>query len=221
MTEIIFIRHGQSANNALPEHLRVCDPGLTELGVEQARLTAQALREARLTHLYCSPFLRSLETARPLAETLGMPVDIRSDIFENGGCYSGHEPRKLRGEPGMSRGELATKYPQWSLDQRISEHGWWGKPYESDTEIAQRARSVVNWLEGEIAPRGGAHALVIHADFKRSLLSTIFQHFADVFMPIVGPLHNVGITRLKFRDAGWQLSCLNATTHLPASHVSQ
>lgn len=220
MTEIILIRHGQSANNALPEHQRVCDPGLTELGVSQARLTAEAMRDFPVTHLYCSPFLRSLETVRPIAQSLGMPVAIRADIFEKGGCYSGHELGKLRGEPGMSRADLADKYPHWPLDDRIADSGWWGKPYESVEAASTRARSVVDWIEREIHPLGGVHALVIHADFKRLMLSAIFQHFADSLMPIVGTLHNVGITRLEVDDRGWKLSCLNATMHLPASHVS-
>lgn len=220
MTEIILIRHGQSANNALPEHQRVCDPGLTDLGVEQARLTAEAMSDQPVTHLYCSPFLRSLETVRPIAQSLGMPVAVRADIFEKGGCYSGHEPGQLRGEQGMSRADLASKYPHWTLDERIAESGWWGKPYESTEDASLRAGSVVNWIERELEPRGGVHALVIHADLKRLMLAAIFQHFSAALMPMVGRLHNVGITRLEVQESSWKLSCLNATMHLPASHVS-
>ena len=33
---LYLVRHGESANNALPNHQRVADPSLTELGQKQA-----------------------------------------------------------------------------------------------------------------------------------------------------------------------------------------
>ncbi len=220
MTQLVLIRHAQSANNALPEHQRVCDPGLTQLGIQQALLTATALRDTPLTHLYCSPFLRSLETARPLAEALRLPVAIRADLFEQGGCYSGHESGKERGEAGMSRGELAMKYPHWDVDQRIGEAGWWGRAYESLDQTRQRAQKVVDWIQRDIVPQRGVHAMIVHADFKRILLSVFFSAQARALIPILGPLHNVGITRLEWVDPGWRLLSLNATSHLPAAYVT-
>ncbi len=72
MQSILLIRHAQSANNALPESQRVPDPGLTELGKQQAeRLTAICSRY-KITELYCSPFRRSLDTTRPISNCTGL-----------------------------------------------------------------------------------------------------------------------------------------------------
>ncbi|MEZ6135640.1 MAG: histidine phosphatase family protein [Pirellulaceae bacterium] len=220
MIQLLLIRHGQSANNALPEHQRVCDPGLTDLGVQQAALTAAALRNVPFSGLYCSPFLRSLETMRPLAEAVQMSVSIRADLFEQGGCYSGHLPGEERGEAGMSRSELIQRYPQWQVDQRIGHSGWWGQPYELLAQATQRAECVVRWLHEQLLPQGGIHALVIHADFKRLLLAALFAENASRIMPSIGPLHNTGVTRLAWAENHWQLQCFNATTHLPFEYVT-
>ncbi len=220
MTHILLIRHAQSANNALPEHQRVPDPGLTELGHKQAALTASALSSLQLTHLYCSPFLRALETIRPLADAKQIVVSIRCDIFEQGGCYSGSLPGEEKGELGMGCGELTRRYPKWLVDSRIEDRGWWGKPYESWEEATERAKLVVQWIQDELVPVAGIHAMVVHADFKRLLIAELLGHRAPALMPILGPLHNVGITKFHWSSGQWQLNCLNATTHLPHEFVT-
>jgi 2,3-bisphosphoglycerate-dependent phosphoglycerate mutase len=221
MTHILLIRHAQSANNSLPEHQRVPDPALTELGVRQAALTAAALRSVPLTHLYSSPFLRSLETSRPIAESLSLKVSIRNDIFEQGGCYSGWIDGQEVGEPGMCCNQLAERYPSWEVDPRIGSSGWWERrDYETLEQASQRAVIVAQWLKNELVPLGGVHALVIHADFKRLLVAAMLEERAEFVMPILGPLNNVGITRLQWQIDRWQLNSFNATTHLPADFVT-
>lgn len=219
MSTILLVRHAQSANNALPEQSRVCDPGLTPLGVRQAQLLAAQLTDYRIRRLYCSPFLRSLETTRPIAESLGSPAIIRSDLFELGGCYSGYLPGQERGEPGMGRSELARRYPDWQLDDRIAESGWWGRPYETDREAAQRAKSVRIWLEQQVmTDRDSLDILVIHADFKRlMLLELLGTAWSESHNRQLGPLANAGVTQLKFTGFHWVLQTYNSVSHLHPS----
>src|SRR5690606_8693205 len=103
-------------------------------------------RQWGLDALYCSPFLRSLETARPIAEAARVAARIRADLFEQGGCYSGYEIDKRRGEPGRGRKQLMQEYPGWEIDATIGDHGWWGREYESVEEAAERAARVARWL---------------------------------------------------------------------------
>src|SRR5687768_15915859 len=97
---LYLIRHGQSSNNALygknPEYfenLRSHDPQLTETGQKQAALTAEYLSQASpddafdFTHLYVSPMIRAMDTAKPIAEALGIQPEIWLDIHEIGGLY--------------------------------------------------------------------------------------------------------------------------------------
>ena len=174
--QVLLIRHGQSANNAQAEHLRVPDPALTELGIRQAAATAAWLADIRVDYVYCSPFLRALETARPIAVAKNLPVRVRADLFEQGGCYSGYEPGAERGEPGLGKSALRQQYPGWHIDESIPETGWWGKEFETLAQARQRAAQVANWLAGEAKAVGGLHVLVIHADFKRLLLEAMLAH---------------------------------------------
>jgi len=72
-TTIIFIRHAEKA--AMPE----ADPGLSDAGVRRVtELTRQLVDAdvvAGIDAIYATPFLRSQETARPIADELDLPIN--------------------------------------------------------------------------------------------------------------------------------------------------
>lgn len=212
---ILLIRHAQSANNALPESQRVPDPGLTELGTRQAELLAQGISRFPVTQLFCSPFRRSLDTARPVSEATKLIPRIHSEIYEQGGCYSGYEAGKLLGSPGMNRMELQTGYPGWVICETIGANGWnHGRNYETELEVQQRASRVSQWLSSqwiEQSPDAMA-ALVIHADFKRVLLETMLA--TSTWQDHCQPIYNTAITHLKRNGDRWELVEWNSTLHL-------
>ena len=215
---ILLIRHAESANNALPEQERVSDPGLTELGQRQAELLAEGLSRYRLpiAELYCSPFKRSLDTTLPVSRRLQLRPTIRADIYEQGGCYSGYEPGKLKGEPGMDRATLSALYAQWIIDERIGPRGWnVGRDYESFAEVQVRARNVQTWLEQDWHPKtsDALAALVIHADFKYHLLSAMLG--GDNWPGVDEPIWNTSVSLLEYGSKRWRLMEWNSVEHLP------
>jgi 2,3-bisphosphoglycerate-dependent phosphoglycerate mutase len=219
MTRVLLIRHGQSANNALPEHQRVADPPLTEIGVRQAAATARYLQDQPVTHLYCSPFLRALETVRPVADSKGMSVQVRSDLFEQGGCYSGYLQVGRRGEPGMGRQQLQSRYPGWSIDPQIDNAGWWGRDYETWEQARTRAKLVAAWIDDEIASQPGLHVMVIHADFKALLVEAVLAR-GNQRLELCESLRNTGITEIGWSQPSWKVHRLNCVRHLDASLVT-
>ena len=64
MSKIHLVRHGQAAAG-FGTHK---DPGLNELGLEQARAVAAALAPLGPLAIYSSPLARAMETAQPLAD---------------------------------------------------------------------------------------------------------------------------------------------------------
>jgi broad specificity phosphatase PhoE len=77
--QLLFIRH------ALPlrsEPGRGSDPHLSEEGVEQALRLPEALKRFPLSRLVSSPQLRSVQTAQPVADALGLPVEIDERLAE-------------------------------------------------------------------------------------------------------------------------------------------
>ena len=67
--DIFLVRHGEAAAS----WSEATDPGLSDLGKEQALQTAQELRPllGEQVNLISSPLLRAQETSKPLAELLG------------------------------------------------------------------------------------------------------------------------------------------------------
>ena len=76
--DIFLVRHGEAASS----WGQSADPGLSELGIEQAQTAAQALhgRLADDVQLVSSPLARARDTAEPLASVLQLPVHI-NDAF--------------------------------------------------------------------------------------------------------------------------------------------
>ena len=59
------------------------DPGLSETGVAQAKLTAGFLASENIDHVVSSTMRRAYETAVPLAELLGHDIEQLDDIKES------------------------------------------------------------------------------------------------------------------------------------------
>jgi broad specificity phosphatase PhoE len=74
---LYLVRHGKAFAGV--EHL---DPGLDAVGASQAKHAAVALQGRGATRLISSPLRRARETAAPIAEALGLTVEIRDEIAE-------------------------------------------------------------------------------------------------------------------------------------------
>ncbi|MCM2374788.1 histidine phosphatase family protein [Aporhodopirellula aestuarii] len=104
--ELLVIRHAESANNAKPVYERVSDPAITPRGRLQADHLASWMQAIPLDVLVTSPFRRTLETAYPVLKRRACPVQVWHDVFENGGCYHGHDPASFAGAEGMNRRQI-------------------------------------------------------------------------------------------------------------------
>jgi 2,3-bisphosphoglycerate-dependent phosphoglycerate mutase len=74
-----LIRHGETAHNIQRVFQGQLDTPLTNRGVEQARVTAAALKLVPFDRIYASDLQRAFETARPLGMEVNLEVepDIR------------------------------------------------------------------------------------------------------------------------------------------------
>ena len=92
MIDIYLVRHGEAAASWGQSP----DPGLSELGHEQARNAAHALRPLLAgaePALISSPLARALETAAPLAAELGLSVQVNEAFKEiQVPCAAGRTP---------------------------------------------------------------------------------------------------------------------------------
>jgi len=216
---LYLVRHGESANNALPDHQRVSDPALTELGQQQAHdLAASYQQLERIDHVIVSPFRRTLQTAQPLLDARDCGATIWTDIYEVGGCFSGHVPGQLKGASGMTRSEIAQQFPRYEIPADIDEQGWYrGRPFETWEQAIPRAGAQAQRMLDEFSNRDVVVVCVIHADFKQLLLQHLVPEQPDYHG---AGLPNTSVTHLHFGRDGVQVPIYKDVSHLRAASVS-
>ncbi len=78
--ELIIIRHGR------PEHIEdaegAADPDLTPVGVRQAEVMAEWLRDEGIHAVYSSPMARARQTSAPLEAALGIEAVVVDGVRE-------------------------------------------------------------------------------------------------------------------------------------------
>jgi broad specificity phosphatase PhoE len=237
---LYLIRHGQSVNNALYssgtafENSRSHDPELTAIGHQQAEHAAQFLTKAidmpqpdlealQFTHLYVSPMIRALDTAKPIAAALGIQPEVWIDIHEIGGLFTADDNDVVTAYPGMSRQQMADCYPNYTLPDGIRDDGWWHVKHgrETPTEFLGRAIAVAMNLR-ERTHTQERIALVAHAAFFDSLLKALLNQLPNHPSNLFYNHYNTGITRIDFNESHWaqidnhmRFHYLNRVDHLP------
>jgi broad specificity phosphatase PhoE len=102
ITKLYLIRHGQSAGNAEGRFGGHSPMPLSELGKEQAELTAKLLSKEKIHAIYSSDLARAVQTAEPLAKLLDLPIIQTPDFRE----------RNVGVLEGLTFEESKRKYPK-------------------------------------------------------------------------------------------------------------
>jgi probable phosphoglycerate mutase len=100
MTTIALVRHGD--NDFITKGLAGRTPNihLNSIGIQQANELAQTLSAAPIEAIYSSPLERAIETAQPLADLKGLPIQIEPGIIEiDFGDYMGKPWKWLYQQP--------------------------------------------------------------------------------------------------------------------------
>ncbi len=231
--QLYIVRHGQSLNNATSDHQKhVIDAPLTELGQQQAQLVAQYLATGRndrswegtaysITHLYCSPLQRTLQTAQPIMEALELPAQVWIDIHERGGVVK-REGDQHFNQPGLTRSEILARFPGYILPEEITESGWWWHRdgLETREQCHERGKKVAAVLHKRATENPNDRiALVTHGMFSDSLIRAIFDLLGDELFYYGHK--NTGVTRIDYIDGARPvMRYINRTNHLPPDAVS-
>ena len=153
--ELFLIRH---AEPIFPEGGRIYfgkeqDPPLSPAGRLQAEKAAARLADRGIARIYSSPARRCLETAAPLAESLGIGITVLDALRElDPGAWAGRSVASVRAEYGKAF-EEGTCFPP--------------PGGESDASGLLRAREALAVVTGE----EGNAAIFGHAGLLRLMLS--------------------------------------------------
>ena len=101
-TDVLFVRHADVHNPNNVFYARLAKFRLSEQGLKDAEVTAQALAEEPLAAIYTSPMLRARQTARIIARHHpGVPLRQTRRLIELRTHFQGHEWAKMPRHPNF------------------------------------------------------------------------------------------------------------------------
>jgi broad specificity phosphatase PhoE len=127
-TTVHLLRHGEVYNPEGILYGRLPGFRLSDAGVAMAERAAKWFDGRDVVHLVSSPLERAQQTARPIAELLGLPVQLDEGLIEAGNAFEGTR---------FGRRTLRDPAALWRL--RNPWRPSWGEPYQQITARMLRA----------------------------------------------------------------------------------
>lgn len=188
---LYLVRHGLAAAG-----VDDLDPGLDDLGHQQARFAAKALAATTARRVITSPLRRTRETSVPIAEALSCEPIVRVEVAEVFDPSMPVEQRRAMIGPFMAG--------RWSEQPEVLQ--------------AWRAQVVacLRELAGEAADADRDLVIVSH---YIAIGVAIGEALGDDRV-VPQPMANASITSLEFEGAGFRLLKAADTAHLPPEMVT-
>ncbi|KWI03999.1 histidine phosphatase family protein [Burkholderia ubonensis] len=190
-TQILFIRHGETAWNRIKRIQGHIDIPLADSGLVQAqRLAVRLAREtrdgARVDAIYSSDLMRAQQTAQPAADALGLPLVLRAGLRERAyGIFQGHDST-----------EIEARFPDAYAAWQTRDPGFEPEGGESQRAFYHR---VLHALEPIVAAHsGGRIACVAHGGVLDCVYR--FANGLDLAAPRNYQLLNTSINVVDYVD---------------------
>jgi probable phosphoglycerate mutase len=203
VTTTLLLRHGETIHTA---HKRFSgwggdDPGLSDAGREQARLTGAALLTGEpIAAVISSPMLRTKETADIVADQLEVEVVIERDLRE---CAFGEWD-------GLTFSEAQERFPeqvsQWMASTSVRPPGG-----ESFDEVTTRVTSARDRIVERYA--GSTVLVVTHVTPVKTLVRLALEAPAQALFRMEVSSASLS-TVLWFGDGHASVRTFNETAHL-------
>ena len=198
MTDILLIRHGETAWNRMRRMQGHIDIGLNDEGQRQARSLARALQSERPAAIYASDLQRARNTAQAVADIHQLPVHIDIALRE----------RRYGAFEGLMYDEISLQHPEafalWQSRDPKARFPAGEREAETLEEFHQRSVDVIT----RIAQQHPDQRIVIVT--HGGVLDCLYRAAHD--LPITSPrdfaILNAAINRLhwdghKFRVLQW------------------
>jgi len=197
---LILVRHGETDPNKFGRILGDSAAPLNSTGRAQARAVAHALTRDLPFTLYSSPLGRAMETARTIADALGLPVTVLDDLAEVD-CGD---------IEGLTNAEMRRRFPK--LAREWMENAATARPPGGETmvEVKTRAWRAVDRLRlkhVEETVVAVSHGFTISA-IVSTLLGMRLQHFQRIRQDVGA------FARMDFDGDRPTLISANETWHL-------
>jgi len=202
MATIVLVRHGQTELSRDDYMCGTTDPPLCEVGLEMATAIAERAAQDHWVAVYASPLLRTRQTAAPVAQRIGLPVQLEPGLREI--AYGQWESRRA----SEVRAADAERYLRW-----VERPGSVAPPGgETGEDIVARALPAIERIV-ERHPDGNV-LVVSHKATIRLLLCAFLGIDLNLYRSrIAAPVASLAV--VEFRDTGPLVLALGDTSHLP------
>ncbi len=198
---LYFLRHGETVASKTGGFCGTSDVELTPEGKMMAKDFAVAYSDLEWTAIFSSPMIRTIATAKPLCEIVGIEMQLRDGLKEiNFGQWEGKTPAEVNQQ-------YHDEYVRWQ-----SEPGWNAPPDgERAIEIARRSSEVIEEIENSY--QTGNVLLVAHKATIRIMLCTLLgidvgRYRDRIDMPVAA------VSLVEFCEQGPRLKKLSDRSHL-------
>ena len=203
MVRLVIVRHGYSLYNKEKRFTGQADIPLTEIGIEEARLTADyVLKQYQIDAIYSSDLSRAVDTAKPIAEALGLPIHTTDQLRElNVGVW----------QDMLFEDVYTDYYKEYQYYKEHPDQGRAGVNGECFTELQKRALSAIAQI---VAENEGKTVLVTsHGGTIRSLRCA-WMGIALKDMYTIAHVPNASVTEVIFEEGKPQIVVAGYAEHL-------
>ena len=199
MTRLILIRHGESEYNLIRRYTGQSDIDLTDKGRLQAKITGEyILANYKIDEIWSSDLKRAIDTARPIAEPLGLEIKTDKRLRE---IFAGDWQ-------GMLFREVEEKYKEEYAYYKANRRTARTPNGEGMCDVGARVAEAVK----EIAEASDGKCVLIstHNGPLMALLSLI----TGTALEKMSSLANNSITELEYENGGFRVIRLGYSEHL-------
>ena len=198
---IWLVRHGQRRDTDPTWKPRVChhtEVPLSPMGQAQAAALGERLTGEGIDHLFCSPYLRAVQTASAIARQTGLAIKIEHGAMEwqNLDWFPKRPPLQTVEELAVQFPEIDTTYqsriqPVWPETESQARH-----------RLGRTIKQLSSEFEGQILVVG--HGMTVMG-MAGELLDSPKTRVDDVLC---------GIVQLQFHNGKWELELNGDAGHL-------
>jgi probable phosphoglycerate mutase len=201
--KLYLLRHGETPYSQEGAYCGTLDAELTPEGHLMAKAFADAYGSIGWTDVYVSPMKRTIATAQPLCDAIGLPMQIRDGLKEIN--YGAWENKDL----DYVKQHYEQDYIRWMTEPA------WNPPTggETSVQIANRAMAVVAEIEAKYS--NGNVLIVSHKATLRIIICSLLGMDIGRYRDRVNALA-ASVSVIKFATYGPMLEVLGDRHYMPA-----
>ena len=201
MTELILVRHGETAWNAEQRIQGHLDAPLNDIGLAQAKAVGERFRGQAVDALICSDLSRAMQTMQPIAVACGLPVQPDARLRE----------RHLGVLQGMLYDDAQREMPE-TLDAFRLRHV--DAPIEGGETLRQFAKRVIDVLNELVAAQPDKRIVVVT---HGGVVDIAWRHAnkAPLDAPRQSPIFNTSVNTFRASADEFSLVGWGDISHLP------